>query len=1138
MTSAGFPLDRHLVPIAICAVGVALAWLTNEPTGLLIVAAGISVLGGQRASLLSAAIFALALVAFLLVVGWDAIVEREASLRHAVGLAAGLGISGLISLDQAARSSDRTAELVLRESERQLQQLIDAVPALIWCTTPEGIPCYLNKRVAEVTGVSLQDMIAPDGSRSLSVIHPDDRDATDAALARSIATGTPFVGRYRQRRSNGAHRWVESRAEPLRDEAGAIVQWYGVSVDIEDLMTTQQSLRQRESELAQLVNMVPSHVWRLTPDGEPTFFNKRMVDFLGMDVADTERPGMSRLAAVVEAIVHPDDAAAFSGTLSRSLASGETFEMRYRLRRFDGVYRWMSSRAEPLRDHDGRILQWYGLCHDIDEQVLAEQALRQSERKLQLLVDAIPAYIWCLTPQGTPSYFNKRVIDQIGLTVKDLTTAEGKLLLVSVHPEDRTRVEQALDHSLKTGAPFNEKYRQRRGKSPHRWTEGRAEPLRDEDGNIVQWYGVFSDVHEEVVAQQALREREFQLKQLVHMVPSYLWRLEPDGEPNFFNKRLIDFLGVDIVSAGKADKAQLAAIIETIVHPDDRAKLREALYRCLATGEQFFMKYRLRRFDGVYRWMEGRAEPMRDESGRIVQWYGLSHDIDDQVRAEEALRGSTQQLQQMIDAVPVNILSFDSAGKITYASKRYLEQVGSPLEHIQDFDALARDLAHPEDFPEMFEKASNGFATGQPFVNRFRRRDKEGVHRWIEARAQPLRDAHGAIVQWYIASIDIEDEMHAQEALRKSERTLRQLIETLPAMLDCAAPNGEPIYRSQQLREFLGYELAALDDSGKSRLDGTLDAGVHPDDVAGVKEQYAHSLSTGEPYARRHRLRRFDGEYRWVETRAAPMRNAEGQIMQWNVICLDIDGEVRAQVELRLAQEKMARASQAASLAELSASIAHEVNQPLAAIVATSHACRRWLSASPPNLERAAITLERIIRDANSASEVVSRIRALFSQMGKARTPADIKEVIGEVRRLMADELATKRIHVETDFERSLPPALIDRVQIQQVFFNLIRNAVDASDATGDGPKLIRLSAARDDGNAIRVEVRDLGPGISEPERVFEPFFTTKKNGMGMGLAICRSIIESHDGRLWAAANEPRGTTFAFTLPIQASDMA
>lgn len=636
-----------------------------------------------------------------------------------------------------------------------------------------------------------------------------------------------------------------------------------------------------------------------------------------------------------------------------------------------------------------------------------------------------------------------------------------------------------------------------------------------------------------VTAQEALRDRERELSLLVDMVPSHVWRLTPEGEPTFFNKRMVDFLGLNVADTDRPGMSRLTAMIDAALHPDDAAAFRDALTSCLASGETFAMRYRLRRADGIYRWMSSRAEPMRDHAGRILHWYGLCHDIDDQVRAEDALRASKQQLEQMIDAVPVNILSFSAAGKLTYASRRYSDKVGSPLSHIEDFDALARDVAHPEDFPAMFRKASNGFATGQPFVNRFRRREKDGVYRWIEARAQPLRDANGAIVQWYIASIDIEDEMRAQEALRERERTLRQLVETLPAMIDCAAPNGEPIYRSQKLREFLGYELEELDSEGKSRLQATLDAGVHPDDLAGVKEHYARSLSTGEPYARRHRLRRSDGEYRWVETRAAPMRSPEGAIVQWNVICLDIDGEVRAQIELRSAQEKMARASQAASLAELSASIAHEVNQPLAAIVATSHACRRWLSADPPNLERAGITLDRIIRDANSASDVVSRIRALFSQASKTRTQVDMAEVIGEVCLLLADDLAARNTQVETEFSRSLPQTLVDRVQMQQVLVNLIRNAIDAMEGVVDRPRLIRIRAFPDGAQSVRFELQDHGVGLREPERVFEPFFTTKQNGMGMGLAICRSIIESHNGRLWIATSGPGGTTLAFTLPIE-----
>lgn len=773
--------------------------------------------------------------------------------------------------------------------------------------------------------------------------------------------------------------------------------------------------------------------------------------------------------------------------------------------------------------------------HQLAVQTLRQsvEALRDRERELSQIVNMVPVHIRRLTPEGEPTFFNKRLTDFFGLDLQDLNKPDKSKLVNAVrtlvHEDDAAGLLQAVRNAIVSGEPYAMKYRMRRADGVYRWVDGRAEPLRDESGKILQWFAISIDVDDELRAQEALRDRERELSQLVNMVPSYLWRLTPDGTPNFFNGRLIEFLGMDAGDVHVEGTHPLSAVIKAAVHPDDAERMEKALYGSVASGERFSMRYRLRRADGVYRWVEGSAEPMHDDDGRIVQWYGLSHDIDDLVHAEEALRNSKQQLEQMIDAVPFNILSFAASGKLTYTSRRYLDDVGSPVAPIEDFDALARDLAHPDDFPTMFQRASNGFTTGQPFVNRFRRRDRQGVYRWIEARAQPLRDEDGAIVQWYIASIDIEDEMRAQEALRERERFLWQLVETLPAMIDCASPNGEPVYRSQQLREFLGYQLEELDGKGKTRLDGTLDAGVHPDDVAGVKEQYAHCLSTGEPYMRKHRLRRFDGEYRWVETRAAPMRNDEGTIVQWNVICLDIDGEVRMQEELRLAQERLSRASQAASLAELSASIAHEVNQPLAAIVANSHACYRWLSAEPVNVARAKITTERVIRDANSAAEVVGRIRALFKQSIENRVNLALSGAIAEACNLIASEAMRRRVRVEVDVESRLPLVAVDRIQIQQVLVNLIRNGMEAMEAVA-GDKILEVRSHRV-GNEVQTEVSDQGDGIAVPDRIFEPFFTTKENGMGMGLAICRSIVEAHGGRLWAEKNEPQGARFIFTLP-------
>lgn len=1148
--------------------------------------------------------------------------------------------------------------------ERNLQQLVDAVPASIWSTTPDGTPSYINKRLADTVGVELPDLIGPNASRSLADIHPDDMSAAEHALSRAFETGETFCHTYRQRRSDGPYRWTEGRAEPLRDQDGAIVQWYGVCVDVHDRVVAQDALQDSEGKLRRLVDTVPGLIWCLSPDGKPSYYSKQLAEWLGERAEGPDAPQMTGAADSAPMVVHPEDRSQVEEELARCVRTGDGFLRKYRVRRHDGLFRWVEGRAQPLRDAEGSIVQWYGMLIDIHDLMQAQDDLRGRERELSQLVDLVPSHIWRLSPAGEPTFFNKRMVDFLGVEPAGADKAglsRLQLLLGAIHPEDAAQFEVTLNHSLATGEGFAMQYRLRSAEGDYRWMSGRAEPLRDDRGLIVQWCGLCHDIDDQMRlyadvaerearirrlvdsdiigiviwdldgtlidandaflrmvqydredvkagirwfdmtppdwqavhaqeeadelaatgkmqarekeyfrkdgsrvpvligaacfdgqsqqgvayildlterkrAEAAVRDREREFSQLVDMVPSYLWRITPEGVPVFFNKRLVDFLGLDVMGADKPGLPRLAAIIETVIHPDDAASAAAAFERSFATGERLTMQWRMRRADGAYRWMAASAEAMRDQDGAIVQWYGMCHDIEDQVLAEQALRRSKQQLEQMIDALPVNVLSFDPSRQLTYASKRYVDTVGFPGSGALDFEALARDVAHPDDFPIMFGHASEGFATGQPFTNRFRRRCSDGVYRWIEARAQALFDTDGAIVQWYIVSIDIEEEMQAQEALRERERFLWQLVETLPAMIDCAAPDGEPVYRSQQLRQFLGYELEELDDLGKPRLTGTLDAGVHPDDIVGVKRQYAHSLNSGDPYARRHRLRRYDGEYRWVETRAAPMRNADGEIVQWNVICLDIDAEVRAQDDLRLAQERLARASQAASLAELSASIAHEVNQPLAAVVWNSQACQRWLTADPPNLDRAQTTVDRIIRDANAAADVVSRIRALFKQTVEPRHRASIGQLIADVGRLLADQSHQTRVSVTVDAAPDLPDIPFDVIQVEQVLVNLMRNAIEAMDGWTAEPRL-GVRAVRE-GDTVRVEVSDNGPGLLNSEKVFDAFFTTKQSGMGMGLAISRSIVESHGGRLWVERNDAGGATFAFTLPIQPQEPA
>jgi PAS domain S-box-containing protein len=384
-----------------------------------------------------------------------------------------------------------------------------------------------------------------------------------------------------------------------------------------------------------------------------------------------------------------------------------------------------------------------------------------------------------------------------------------------------------------------------------------------------------------------------------------------------------------------------------------------------------------------------------------------------------------------------------------------------------------------------------------------------------------------------VAAISRQHQL-AVRTLRQSEISLRDLVATLPVQIWCGAADGKPIYFSRQFRDFTGFNVEEKDVEGTPRLSSVLNAIIHPDDLGTISTLYAHALATGQPLAATHRMRRFDGKYRWVETRASAMRDGNNAIVQWNGVCLDIDDQVRAEEELRRASDRLAQATQAASLAELSASIAHEVNQPLAAIVANSHACRRWLSAETPNIERAKITVERITRDANSAAEVVSRIRSLFKQSAATtRTSSALGGVVVQARNLMADEAAQRRVRINVDVEGNLPSVAIDRIQIQQVLVNLIRNGIEAMDSASDD-RVIGLRVRRLE-DAVCTEVSDLGRGIETTDGIFEPFVTTKEHGMGMGLAIARSIVKTHGGRLWAEGNDPRGAKFIFTLPVEAA---
>jgi PAS domain S-box-containing protein len=370
---------------------------------------------------------------------------------------------------------------------------------------------------------------------------------------------------------------------------------------------------------------------------------------------------------------------------------------------------------------------------------------------------------------------------------------------------------------------------------------------------------------------------------------------------------------------------------------------------------------------------------------------------------------------------------------------------------------------------------------------------------------------------------EILERERAEEDLRQSKDRLRLVIDTIPALVWSKLPDGSADFLNQRFREYTGLSV----EEGLGW--GWMNNAFHPEDRA--EEEWRAAFAAGEPFEKEARLRRSDGVYRWFLLRAAPLRDELGHVVKWYGTTTDIEDRRRAEEALLEAQDKLAHVTRTQAMGELAAAIAHEVNQPLTAIVTNANFSLRQLQGSSLNLEELQAAIAEIVNDGNRASAVISRIRGLLMKETPRAAQLDVNEIIQEVIALLRNELTRHRVSLCTELAANLPRVRGDPVQLQQVLINLIMNSVEAMRGSAERPRTISIKSAGD-AEGILIQVQDSGPGIAPElaEPIFEPFFTTKPEGIGMGLSISRSILESHGGRLWAVAVSG-GALFEFTLP-------
>ena len=741
------------------------------------------------------------------------------------------------------------------------------------------------------------------------------------------------------------------------------------------------------------------------------------------------------------------------------------------------------------------------------------EALTAGESELDRIVSAIPGLVWSARPDGSAEFFNQQYLAYVGLPLEQL---QGTGWTAAVHPDDLGALVAAWKSIMAAGQAGEAEARLRRYDGNYRWFLFRANPLRDKSGSIVKWFGANTDIEDRKRAELAIMASQRNFEVVMNTIPSLAWSARPDGYTDFVSRRWLEYTGLSREQS--EGWGWMAAI-----HPDDLKGVVDYCQSSLGIGSTAQVEARIRRVDGTYRWFVFRTNPLRDESGNVVKWYGTNTDIEDRKRAEEALSQSEERARLIVDSIDGLVMTATPKGEVESVNKQVLEYFGKSLEELKNWQA--NDAIHPDDLPRAAGLWTHSVETGEPYVFEQRLRRADSAYRWFHVRGRCLRDAQGHVVRWYVLLTDIDERKRAEVELRRAYDSFadgQRMSQTGNFTADIVA--DEHIWSAEL------YRIFEFDSATKITVQMVRDV-IHPEDLPSFEARFARSLG-GADFDLEFRIVMLSGKIKHVHSIGRLVERVAGRPLFIGAI-QDITERKTAEEALNKARSELARVARITTLNALTASIAHEVNQPLSGIVTNASTCLRMLDGDPPNVEGARETARRTMRDGKRAADVVTRLRAMFSKKDLAMEPLDLNEATREVIALSLSDLQRNRVILRSELADDLPPVNGDRVQIQQVILNLLRNASDAMITVEDRPRELLIRTQRHEGDRVCLTVKDVGVGFAPEagDKLFEPFHTTKKDGMGIGLSLSRSVIEAHHGRLWATPNDGPGAAFSFSIP-------
>lgn len=610
-------------------------------------------------------------------------------------------------------------------------------------------------------------------------------------------------------------------------------------------------------------------------------------------------------------------------------------------------------------------------------------------------------------------------------------------------------------------------------------------------------------------------------RSVVDALPGLVWTAGPEGQIDFLSQGWRDYAGA------VADLAHGPGW-QGLIHPEDLVRSVDAWRSILASQRTGEFEARLKRRDGQYRWFLFRASPMTDAAGKITSWCGINFDIDERMRPMArvpgiaALRLDEEGFRTIVETTPECVKVVAQDGTLLLVNPASVTMSGAPTAEailgLNFYNFVApEDAARYREFNEKVCSGVNGFLE-------FDIISVHGVRRHMETHAVPIRHKDGSIAQLGVTR-DMTERKLSIENLRRSEAYLAEAQRVSHTGSFGWDPSTDSHVWSAETFRIFQYDPAT-----PITLPLILDR-VHPQDTQ-LMQQAIALANEGRDFDYECRLAMPNSTVKHVHIVGRGVQRADNR-MEYIGAVQDVTERRLSEEALSKTRSELAHVTRVMSLGTLAASIAHEINQPLSGIVNNAGACQRMLSADPPNVVGALETARRTLRDANRASDVIQRLRALFSGKSAGAEPVDLNEATREVLALSRAELHGNRVMVRTDFAQNLPLVMGDRVQLQQVILNLLLNASDSLASVEDRPRRLIINTTGEAGSAC-LSMSDNGAGFDAQtaEKLFEAFYTTKPSGMGIGLSVSRSIIDSHRGRLWATPNDGApGATFSFSVP-------